>query len=104
MLRQSASWLPAVSPQVLVIDALGETPHASHFSLQEALDLSVLLQPRRLVLLGTDCSLEYHATNRRLAAWLAAHRQLYRQLNHTDSRIEHVTLARDGLFLPFRTA
>ncbi|CDJ40578.1 hydrolase-like protein, putative [Eimeria tenella] len=89
-------------PEVLILDAIGERPHAAHFCLQEALDLGVLLQPRRLLFVGMDCCLEHKMTNERLQQWLAAHREVYRQVRGTDSNIQEVRLAHDGLYLSFR--
>ncbi|XP_026192860.1 uncharacterized protein LOC34619120 [Cyclospora cayetanensis] len=90
-------------PEVMVVDAIGERPHAAHFSLQEALDLGVLLQPRRLLFVGMDCCLEHNLTNRRLQVWLTQHREMYRAVNGRESRIQEVRLAHDGLFLAFNT-
>ena len=85
--------------QVLVLDAIGERPHAAHLSIQEALDIGVLLQPRRLFFVGMDCCLEDQWTARRLDQWLTTHRQAFKAARGRDSRIERVALAHDGLFL-----
>ncbi|MEP9353408.1 MBL fold metallo-hydrolase [Xanthobacter sp. KR7-65] len=44
---------------VWVIDALRETPHPSHFTLQEALDHVARLRPRRAILTNLHTDLDY---------------------------------------------
>ncbi len=44
---------------VLVVDALRYTPHPSHFSLEEALDLSASIRPRRTILTHMHIDLDY---------------------------------------------
>ncbi|CBZ55937.1 Metallo-beta-lactamase family protein, related [Neospora caninum Liverpool] len=88
--------------ETLVVDAIGEKLHNAHFSVQEALALAVLLQPRNVFLVGMSCSLEHRKTNRRLAIWLRLHQEVYRQQQGRESRIESVSLALDGLFVPMR--
>lgn len=51
---------------VLVLDALRESPHPTHFSLPEALAVVELLEPRQTYLTHICHELEHGATNRRL--------------------------------------
>jgi phosphoribosyl 1,2-cyclic phosphate phosphodiesterase len=48
---------------VLIIDALRHSPHATHNSLNQAIEISRILKPRRTLLTHTSHELEYHATN-----------------------------------------
>jgi len=52
----------------LVIDALREQPHPSHFSVGQALDVIERVRPARAWLTHISHQLEYEATNRRLPA------------------------------------
>jgi len=47
-----------------ILDALRPAPHPSHLSLQEALDLVALRQPRQAVLTNLHIDLDYAATER----------------------------------------
>lgn len=49
---------------VWILDALRPTPHPSHLSLQEALDLVALRQPKQAVLTNLHIDLDYDATER----------------------------------------
>ncbi|ABS69610.1 beta-lactamase domain protein [Xanthobacter versatilis] len=51
---------------VWVIDALRETPHPSHFTLQEALDHVALMKPKRTILTNLHTDLDYAALEARL--------------------------------------
>lgn len=51
---------------VLVIDALRETPHPSHYSLSDALALIARVRPRRAVLTNLHTDLDYDALVARL--------------------------------------
>lgn len=53
---------------VLVLDALRDRPHATHFSLEEALAVSRRISPRRTVLTHVSHELDYESTNARLPA------------------------------------
>ena len=53
---------------VLVLDALRDRPHATHFSLDEALAVSRQLALRRTVLTHVSHELDYESTNARLPA------------------------------------
>jgi phosphoribosyl 1,2-cyclic phosphate phosphodiesterase len=53
---------------VLVLDALRDRPHATHFSLEEAVAVSRQLAPRRTVLTHVSHELDYEFTNARLPA------------------------------------
>ncbi|PHJ21995.1 metallo-beta-lactamase domain protein [Cystoisospora suis] len=88
--------------ETLVVDALGEKLHNAHYSIQEALALSVELQPRNVFFVGMSCSLEHAKTNRRLQKWLALHQKAYSQMHAgtKKSKIEKIQLAMDGQFVP----
>ncbi|MFG1241840.1 MBL fold metallo-hydrolase [Xanthobacter sp. V7C-4] len=51
---------------VWVIDALRETPHPSHFTLQEALDHVAFMKPKRTILTNLHTDLDYAALEARL--------------------------------------
>ena len=51
---------------VWIIDALRETPHPSHFTLQEALDHVALLKPKLAILTNLHTDLDYAALEARL--------------------------------------
>jgi phosphoribosyl 1,2-cyclic phosphate phosphodiesterase len=53
---------------VLIVDALRYTPHPSHFSLDEALELSRALRPKRTILTHMHIDLDYHQLMRKLPA------------------------------------
>lgn len=74
------SWPVLEGLDVLVLDALWEEPHPTHFSLQEALDVIERVKPRRAFLTHVSHRLDYATTNARLPP--------------------HVRLAHDGLRLP----
>jgi len=48
---------------VLVLDALRRRPHATHFSLQEAVEVARLLQPKRTLFTHVSHDLDYATTN-----------------------------------------
>lgn len=75
-----ASWQLLEGLDVLILDALREKPHPTHFSLSESLDVIERLKPRRAYLTHLSCSLEYEKTNAQLPP--------------------HVELAYDGLKIP----
>lgn len=52
----------------LVIDALRETPHTTHFGIPQALEVVERVRPRRTYLTHVSHHLEYEATNARLPA------------------------------------
>lgn len=76
-----SSWPLLESLDVLIIDALRDEPHPTHFSVGQALEVVERVRPRRTYLTHLSHTLEYHATNRRLPAG--------------------VELAYDGLRIPF---
>jgi len=76
-----ASWPLLADLEVLIIDALREEGHATHFGIQEALQVIDRVRPRRAYLTHVSHHLEYEATNARLP--------------------DHVELAYDGLRIPF---
>jgi phosphoribosyl 1,2-cyclic phosphate phosphodiesterase len=51
---------------VLILDALRVRPHATHFSLDEAIEAARKLKPRRTLFTHVSHELEYEATNARL--------------------------------------
>ncbi|GIX03876.1 MAG: hydrolase [Planctomycetaceae bacterium] len=67
---------------VLIIDALREEPHATHFGIPQALEVVQRVKPRRAYLTHVSHHLDYEATNARLP--------------------QGVELAYDGLRLPIR--
>ncbi|MEX0727982.1 MAG: MBL fold metallo-hydrolase [Planctomycetaceae bacterium] len=75
------SWPLLEGLDVLVIDALREKPHPTHFSVGQALDVVARVKPKRTYLTHVSHTLEYEATNARLPAG--------------------VELAYDGLRIPF---
>jgi phosphoribosyl 1,2-cyclic phosphate phosphodiesterase len=54
--------------EVLVIGALRDEPHSTHFSVDQALEQVELLRPKRAYLTHTSHSLKYEETNARLPA------------------------------------
>lgn len=52
--------------EVLIIDALRYTPHPTHFSVAEALDLIAKVKPRRAVLTNLHTDLDYETLRREL--------------------------------------
>ncbi|MFN0197033.1 MAG: MBL fold metallo-hydrolase [Planctomycetaceae bacterium] len=75
------SWPLLEGLDVLVIDALREKPHPTHFSVSQALDVVSRVRPRQTYLTHVSHSLEYVTTNARLPAG--------------------VELSYDGLRIPF---
>lgn len=65
---------------VLIIDALRDTPHATHFGIPQALEIIRLTQPKQAFLTHVSHHLDYETTNKRLPP--------------------HVELAYDGLRIP----
>jgi phosphoribosyl 1,2-cyclic phosphate phosphodiesterase len=52
--------------EVLIIDALRYTPHPTHFSVSEALELIAKVRPRRAILTNLHTDLDYEALRREL--------------------------------------
>ncbi len=75
------SWPLLADLDTLIIDALREEGHATHFGVREALAVIERVRPRRAYLTHVSHHLEYEATNARLPP--------------------HVQLAYDGLRVPF---
>lgn len=65
---------------VLIIDALRDTPHATHFGIPQALDVINVTRPKSAYLTHVSHHLDYEITNKRLPS--------------------HVELAYDGLRIP----
>lgn len=76
------SWSLLADLDVLVIDALRQEGHATHFGIREALAAIDRAKPRRAFLTHVSHHLEYEATNAKLPP--------------------HVELSYDGLRIPFR--
>lgn len=71
------SWPLLEGLDVLILDALREKPHPTHFNLSQSLEVVEKLKPRRAYFTHLACSLEYEKTNAKLP--------------------DHVELAYDGL-------
>lgn len=74
------SWPLLEGLEVLVLDALWDEPHPTHFTVNEALEVIERVRPQRAYLTHISHRLDYAATNARLPS--------------------HVELAYDGLRLP----
>jgi len=62
------SWPLLQNLDVLVIDALRDEPHPTHFSVGQSLEVIEKLKPRQAYLTHISHYLEYEETNRRLPA------------------------------------
>lgn len=60
------SWPLLEGLDVLVLDALREQPHPTHFSVDQALEVIERVKPKRAYLTHVSHTLEYEATNARL--------------------------------------
>ena len=60
------SWPLLEGLDVLILDALRDRPHATHFSLDQAVDVARRLRPRRTLLTHVSHELDYEETNARL--------------------------------------
>lgn len=60
------SWPLLEGLDVLIIDALRDEPHATHFGIGQALDAINRVKPKRAYLTHVSHYLEYHTTNARL--------------------------------------
>ncbi len=78
MPEESLSYLEGL--EVLIIDALRYTPHPTHFSVPEALELIEAVKPKRAVLTNLHTDLDYETLRRELPP--------------------HITPAYDGLRIP----
>ena len=78
------SWPLLEGLDVLIIDALREEGHATHFGIPQALEAIERVKPRRAYLTHVSHHLEYEATNARLPP--------------------HVELSYDGLRIPYHLA
>ncbi len=74
------SWPLLEGLDVLILDALREKPHPTHFSISQSLEVVARLKPKRAYFTHLACSLEYEKTNAQLP--------------------ENVELAYDGLRIP----
>jgi phosphoribosyl 1,2-cyclic phosphate phosphodiesterase len=61
-----SSWPLLEGLDVLILDALREKPHPTHFCLCESLEVVERLKPRRVYFTHLSCSLEYEKTNAQL--------------------------------------
>jgi phosphoribosyl 1,2-cyclic phosphate phosphodiesterase len=85
------SWSLLQGLNVLVLDALRNRPHATHFSLAEAVEVARQLQPKQTYFTHISHELEYEATNAQLPAGMElAYDGLRIPLNNC------VTVASDG--------
>lgn len=75
------SWSRLEGLDVLIVDALRDQPHETHFGIPQALEAIERVKPRRAYLTHVSHYLEYHETNARLP--------------------KGVELAYDGLRIPF---
>jgi phosphoribosyl 1,2-cyclic phosphate phosphodiesterase len=75
------SWPRLEGLDVLVLGALRDKPHPTHFNLEQALEAIERLRPRRAFLTHLSTELDYEETNRRLPP--------------------HIRLAYDGLRIRF---
>jgi phosphoribosyl 1,2-cyclic phosphate phosphodiesterase len=75
------SWAKLAGLDVLILDALRDKPHPTHFSIDQALEVVERLRPKQTWLTHISHQLEHEATNARLPA--------------------SVQLAYDGLRIPF---
>jgi phosphoribosyl 1,2-cyclic phosphate phosphodiesterase len=57
------SWPLLEGLDVLILDALRNRPHATHFSLDEAIETAQKVRPRRTLFTHISHELEYEATN-----------------------------------------
>lgn len=62
------SWPLLEGLDVLILDALRERPHSTHFSLDEAVDVAQQLQPKRTLFTHMGHDLEHEAVNAKLPA------------------------------------
>jgi phosphoribosyl 1,2-cyclic phosphate phosphodiesterase len=62
------SWPLLDGLEFLILDALREKPHPTHFSLSQALDVVQKVAPRKTYLTHISHTLDYEATNARLPA------------------------------------
>lgn len=53
-------------PDILILDALRYTPHPTHFSLSEALELLERVKPKRAILTNLHTDLDYETLRREL--------------------------------------
>ncbi len=63
-----SSWPLLEGLDVLILDALREKPHPTHFNIAQALEVVKRVQPRRAYLTHIAHSVEHEATNARLPA------------------------------------
>ena len=61
-----SGWSRLEGLDTLVLDALRDRPHPTHYSLDEAIAVSERLQPRRTVFTHMSHELDYDTTNARL--------------------------------------
>jgi phosphoribosyl 1,2-cyclic phosphate phosphodiesterase len=52
--------------EVLILDVLRYTPHPTHFSLSEALELIAKVRPKRAILTNLHTDLDYETLRREL--------------------------------------
>ena len=74
------TWPKLMGLKVLILDAIRDEPHPTHFNVPQALEVIDRAQPERAFLTHISHTLDHEATNRRLPG--------------------HVELAYDGLVIP----
>ena len=62
----AATWPLLEGLDVLILDALRPRPHATHFSLEQAIEVARRLQPRRTLFTHVSHELDYESTNAQL--------------------------------------
>lgn len=60
------SWERLKGLDILILDALRPRPHATHFSLEQAVEVAERLQPKRTYFTHVGHELDYHETNQAL--------------------------------------
>eukprot|EP00929_Paragymnodinium_shiwhaense_P019288 TRINITY_DN13212_c0_g2_i1.p1 TRINITY_DN13212_c0_g2~~TRINITY_DN13212_c0_g2_i1.p1 ORF type:complete len:357 (+),score=49.23 TRINITY_DN13212_c0_g2_i1:75-1145(+) len=78
---ETMAYLQKAPIDLLVLDCLFWTHHATHLSFDEAVDLARKLRPKRTLLVGMSDQFEHHETNARLRQLLSKE-QLDVQLAH----------------------
>ncbi len=62
------SWPLLQDLDVLILDALRPTPHVTHLSIEEAVEISLRLRPRQTYFTHCSCHVDYEKTNASLPA------------------------------------
>ena len=62
----SSSWELLKDLDVLILDALRPTPHVTHLSIEQAVEISVELKAKRTYFTHCSCHVDYERTNAEL--------------------------------------